>query len=113
MFNQKKTPVERFLCFLPNVEHKSEDLEKAVKETLDLEDIELRNCRGQSYDNASNMSEAYTGLQSGIKNLSPHAIYVPCSAHSLNWVGQCAAEYTPEACLFLVWYKIYIHFFAA
>ena len=57
--------------FLPTAGHKSDELEKAVKDTLDLEDIELSNCRGQSYDNASNMSGAYTGLQTRIKNLNP------------------------------------------
>ncbi|XP_025409880.1 uncharacterized protein LOC112683189 [Sipha flava] len=40
--------------------------------------------RGQSYDNAKNMSGLYSGLQARIKEISPLADFVPCSAHSLN-----------------------------
>ncbi|CAI6377678.1 unnamed protein product [Macrosiphum euphorbiae] len=38
------------------------------------------------------MSGKYTGLQARIKQVCPHAVYVPCSAHSLNLVGKCAAN---------------------
>ncbi|XP_050427362.1 uncharacterized protein LOC126837489 [Adelges cooleyi] len=57
-------PVERFMCFLPNVEHKSEALEMAVMSLLTINDIDINNCRGQSYENAANMSGIYSGLQS-------------------------------------------------
>ncbi|KAL1447997.1 hypothetical protein WDU94_012375 [Cyamophila willieti] len=38
------------------------------------------------------MSGVYSGVQARIKQLSPLAEYVPCSAHSLNLIGSCAAE---------------------
>lgn len=85
-------PVERFLHFLPNTGHKSEDLAKVVFKVLESNNLDIQNCRGQSYDNASNMSGKYTGLQARIKQVCPHAVYVPCSAHSLNLVGECAAN---------------------
>jgi len=56
--------------------------------------IDMKNCRGQSYDNAQNMSGIYNGLQSRIKKSSSTAEFVPCSAHSLNLVGTFAAEET-------------------
>ena len=55
-------------------------------------DLHIKNCRGQSYDNASNMSEVYSRLQARIKEINPLMEYVPCSAHSLNLVGTCTAE---------------------
>jgi hypothetical protein len=94
------SPVERFLHFIPNPGHKAESLTEAVLSTLDLYKLDIANCRGQSYDNASNMSEAYTGLQARIKHLNELAVYIPCSAHSLNLVGECAAECCSEASSF-------------
>ncbi|XP_015378254.1 PREDICTED: zinc finger MYM-type protein 1-like [Diuraphis noxia] len=41
---------------------------------------------GQSYDDAANMRGNYNGLQSLIKEINPHAIYVWCWAHRLNLV---------------------------
>jgi hypothetical protein len=55
--------------------------------------ISIELCRGQSYDNSSNMSGKYNGVV--IRTRSPYAKYVPCSAHSLNLVGKHATE----ACL--------------
>nr|XP_047141435.1 zinc finger MYM-type protein 1-like [Hydra vulgaris] len=79
-------PVERFLGFLPNSGHKSEELADAVFLVLESHGLDINNCRGQSYDNASNMSGRYTGLQARIKKVNPLATFVPCSAHSLNLV---------------------------
>ncbi|XP_029341219.1 uncharacterized protein LOC115033197 [Acyrthosiphon pisum] len=47
---------------------------------------------GQSYDNAANMSGAYSGVQTRIKLVAPLADFVPCSAHSLNLIGLYAAS---------------------
>lgn len=107
------TPVERFLRFLPKVGHKSENMEDAVLSFLENLGIDIKNCRGQSYDNASNMSGAYTGLQARIVKHNSLAIYVPCSAHSLNLVGSCAAECVPEASAFFNTIQTIFTFFAA
>ena len=56
-------PVERFLKFIPNCGHKAEDLAKVVLETLKSHELDIADCRGQSYDNASSMSGIYSGLQ--------------------------------------------------
>ncbi|KAG7157952.1 Zinc finger MYM-type protein 1-like 5 [Homarus americanus] len=69
--------------------------------------------RGQSYDNAANMSGIYTGLQARIKAMNPLAYYVPCAGHSLNLVGTSAAS----SCLGSVSYSRFLqalyNFFSA
>ncbi len=106
-------PVERFMGFLPNVGHKSEQLEEAIISFLKLHDLDIKNCVGQSYDNASNMSGCYSGLLARILKLNPLATYVPCSAHSLNLVGICAAECVPQAVNFFNALQCVFTFFAA
>jgi len=56
-------PVERFLQFFANSGHKSEDLADAVFMVIGENELDIKDCRGQSYDNASNMSGVYSGLQ--------------------------------------------------
>lgn len=85
-------PAERFLKFIPQPGHTANDLEIAVLGTLDEYKIDIMDCRGQSYDNASNMSGQYGGLQAKIKAHNPLAEHVPCAAHSLNLVGSLAAD---------------------
>lgn len=73
-------PVERFLKFLANSGHKSKDLADAVFMVLEENDIDINNCRGQSYDNASNMSGVYSGLQARIKEA---CLQSPCCLRSM------------------------------
>ena len=93
-------PVERLLKFIPIYSHKSEILEAIVVQTLEDLGIDILNCRGQSYDNASNMAGQYSGLQSRVKKINPLADFIPCSAHSLNLVGVNAVESCSGATLF-------------
>lgn len=90
-------PVERFLSFIENVGHKVEEMEKCVMKVFTNFEINLQDCRGQSYDNASNMSGIYNGLQARIKSTNNLAAYVPCAAHSLNLIGECSVENYSEA----------------
>ncbi|CAF4364576.1 unnamed protein product, partial [Didymodactylos carnosus] len=84
--------VERFLMFIENVGHKSSAMEDAILNVMDVLEINLNDCRGQSYDNAANMSGAYSELQSRIRARNDLAIYVSCAIHSLNLIDECAAE---------------------
>lgn len=92
--------VERFLKFIPNVGHKSKDLYDTIIVALTAYDLKLEDCRGQSYDNAANMSGSYAGLQALIIESNALAIYTPCAAHSLNLVGASAVESIREAAIF-------------
>lgn len=71
-------PSERFLKYIPSAGHKYMNLEMAVISTLEEHNLDITVCRGQSYDNASNMSGAYSGLQARIKSHNKLVEYVPC-----------------------------------
>ena len=56
-------PVERFLKYIPISGHDGKTLTTAVLDTLREHNLSIMDCRGQSYDNARNMSGKYQGLQ--------------------------------------------------
>src|SRR6185437_10292863 len=100
IFSVLGQPVERLLRFIEIHGHGSEYLASTVQETLKDMAISIQDCRGQTYDNASNMAGKYSGLQQRIRDINPLADFVPCSAHSLNLVGACAAECCVQAVSF-------------
>ena len=77
--------------------------------------INLADRRGQSCDNASNMSGKYNGVQALVKKkFCAVAEYAPCYAHSLNLVSVCA----PQSCTEIVQFfdfveNIYVFFTAS
>ena len=106
-------PVERFIKFLEMEGHTAEQMLNSVTQYLDENNISIENCRGQSYDNASNMSGKYNGLQAKIKNLCKYAQFIPCFGHSLNLVGTCCAESCQQAILFFAFLSGLYNFFSA
>lgn len=106
-------PVERFLGFLPIFSHTAESLSHALQNKLEDLMIDINYCRGQSYDNAVNMSGKYNGLQAKIKEKSKSAHFVPCSSHSLNSVGNSAAESYSEAAKYFENVQCLYNFFSA
>uniref|UniRef100_A0A0B7BVG9 DUF4371 domain-containing protein n=1 Tax=Arion vulgaris TaxID=1028688 RepID=A0A0B7BVG9_9EUPU len=89
--------------------HTAEQLAQSLLDFLKENGIDIKDCRGQSYDNASNMSGKYNGLQAHIKD----AEYIPCFAHSLNLVAKCAAECCIEASIFSNFVESLYTFFSA
>ncbi|XP_025195655.1 zinc finger MYM-type protein 1-like [Melanaphis sacchari] len=57
--NSVGEPVERFLGFIENIGHKAEPIAETIFSTLNKHNIDIKFLRGQSYDNAANMSGAY------------------------------------------------------
>ncbi|KAF0693319.1 zinc finger MYM-type protein 1-like, partial [Aphis craccivora] len=112
-FMEGSKPVERFLKFLPNQGHKAQDMFNSIMKVLENNGIEINNCRGQSYDNASAMSGKYNGLQSKINAVNKLATWVPCAAHSLNLVGKVAAECCSSAISFFNFLEAIYTFFTA
>ena len=56
-------PVERFIAFLNLESHTGEQMANQVLQYLSQDcKIDFSNCRGQSYDNAANMSGRYKGM---------------------------------------------------
>ena len=97
---QDGSVVERFVCFIVIENHGAQHLFDSVMKVLTDMDIDINNCKSQSYDNASNMAGVYSGVQARIKEINPFADFVPCSAHSLNLVGSVSAECSREAISF-------------
>lgn len=104
---------ERFLTFIPIVSHKGEELAATILIFLNQYNIDIKNARGQSYDNAANMSGCYNGLQAHIKKINRLAPYVPCAAHSLNLVGVRTAESCVGAISFFGFVQELYNFFSA
>lgn len=103
------TPVERFIGFVQLQDHTGAHMEEVVLKTLSELEIPLSDMRGQSYDNATNMSGKYIGLQARIKDHNSLAEYVPCTAHSLNLVGTHAADCCLNATkMFMFVQEIYV-----
>ena len=109
--NKTLVPVERFLKFIVIEGHDAEHLTNNVINILKNLETSINNCRGQSYDSASNMAGKYSGVQARIKNLNPIAHFIPCSAHSLNLVGSCAAECCVNAISFFGFVQNLYNFF--
>jgi hypothetical protein len=106
-------PVERFLTFLQMESHKAEALTDNLLQYLESESIEVMDCRGQSYDNASNMSGRYAGMQALLRKVNPLAFYVPCMSHSLNLVGVSAVDCCVDAVSFFGFVQTIYTFFSA
>lgn len=110
-YTKDSKPVERFLRFIPIEQHTAEYLKDIVIDYLREKGIDIMDCRGQSYDNASNMSGCYSGLQTRITEINPKAIFVPCGSHSLNLVGKNAVDDNPNATAFFHLIESLYHFF--
>ena len=71
-------PVEHFLAFIDIEKHEGKQLFKTLKSFLDECGIKLEDCRGQTYDNTSNMPGTYSRLQARFHQVNPLAEWVPC-----------------------------------
>lgn len=73
----------------------SESLLCLITDVLARFELDIKNCRGQCYDGAANVSGHLTGLKSKILSIEPRAIYIHCFAHTVNLVVQdsmCKAQ---------------------
>lgn len=104
---------ERFLKFLPIFSHTGESLFDSVLGVLQDLHIDIKNCRGQCFDNASNMAGAYKGLRARIQEINPLAEWIPCAAHSLNLVGVCSVDCCHDASSFFRLVQSIFTFFSA
>ena len=108
------SPVERFVRFLDMKGHSAEEMLKSISDLFKKEGIKFEDCRGQSYDNASNMSGKYGGIQVLIREKNELAEWVPCFPHSLNLVGHCAVDCVSGTTSFFSFVqKLYTYFIAS
>lgn len=110
-YMENDSPVERFVTFLANQGHKSQEMFDSLVKLLSELGIDLQNCRGQSYDNASAMSGKFNGLQAKVAAVNPLAYWIPCAGHSLNLVGKAAAECCTQAIAFFDFMEALFVFF--
>ena len=83
---------ERFIGFESSCGHSGKAMADAIKKTLDKLGLNIKDARGRSYNNASNMSGKYKSLQALLKNENPNIEFIPCAGHSLNLVGVNAVD---------------------
>lgn len=69
---------------------------RIVLAVLDNMGINIKDCRGQCYDNTANMSDTYKGLQACIKELNPLTEWIPYAVHTLNLVCVNSANHCFE-----------------
>ena len=65
---------------------------KVLKDVLQRFSLNIKHCRGQGYDGASNMAGKFGGVQALMLAEEQRALYVHCFAHSLNLVVQHALK---------------------
>ena len=71
--------------------HTGESMAKIVHGYLTNEcKRDFNKCRGQSYDNAADMTGKCKGMQEMILKINKYAMYIPCAGHSLNLVCRAA-----------------------
>ncbi|XP_004209645.3 zinc finger MYM-type protein 1-like [Hydra vulgaris] len=90
---------ERFLEFVDCNQKTEKAIAELICSVIKKHNIPMIDCRGQSYDNGSNMSGQYKGAQAEIIKENQLAIYSPCACHSLNLCGVHAAECCAEVIL--------------
>ncbi|GBM43625.1 hypothetical protein AVEN_225152-1 [Araneus ventricosus] len=78
---------ERFIDFFTVSDKTGVALSDEILKKIEQEGLDIKNCRGQSYDNGTNMAGKYQGVQACISESNPLAKFVPCAAHTLNLVG--------------------------
>lgn len=105
---------ESFIGFIEVTDMTGEGLANTLLKRIDDLDLDIMNCRGQAYDNGSNMKGKYKGVQSRIFSLNPHAIYVPRLSHSFNLII-CDAASSSIHCknLFGILQRLYCLFSAS
>lgn len=91
---------EHFISFLDVKSTTGKNLTDILLEELDGMDLNIKDCRGQGYDNGSSMKGIHCGVQARILQINPKAFYMPCASHSLNLIICDAAKCTPKAMTF-------------
>ncbi|CAH2282028.1 zinc finger MYM-type 1-like [Pelobates cultripes] len=92
---EENRPVERFVT--PSTGHKGEEMADALLAFLNSVGLTIQECRGQSYNNASNMSGHYKVVQLGVTrslktSLTRKASLCPCQKKLSDTRWSCRAD---------------------
>lgn len=88
----KKNIREEFLEFGRCTQVNGEAITNEILRILDKAGLEIKDCRGQGYDGASNMSSEAVGVQGRIKSMCEKAVYTHCCGHNLSLVVVSACK---------------------
>ncbi|XP_064423027.1 zinc finger MYM-type protein 1-like [Latimeria chalumnae] len=91
---------ESFIDFINTSEKMGSGLAAEIENKLCNDGLDIADCRGQGYDNGTNMAGKYRGVQARLAQVNELARFVPCAAHSLNLVGVHAASVSADMMLF-------------
>ncbi|XP_050065150.1 uncharacterized protein LOC126554084 [Aphis gossypii] len=111
IIDKEVTIEETFIDFIATQEKKGVGLAGEITKKLFDDGLDINDCRGQGFDNGSNMAGIYNGVQAHILQKNKLAVFVPCAAHSLNLVGVHAAETSSTITTFFgIVQKMYTYF---
>ena len=89
-------PVEHFIDIIHITEMKAAAITTVLTEFMSSHGIDVRQMRGMGFDGAATFSGKKSGVQTRLKNLSPHAIYLHCRNHILQLACVQAANTIPS-----------------
>lgn len=102
---------ENVLVFLPTTDTTGKGLTDLVLREINKLGLSIHNCRGQGYDNGSNMKGKFSGVQRRIREIEPRAFFVPCGSHSLNFVVNDSANCSKDSVAFFEHVQSLYNFF--
>ena len=91
---------EHFVDFFVTTDQTGKGLTASILAELESLGLDLKDCRGQGYDNGANMKGQHNGVQAHILRLNPLAYFMPCGCHSLNLMLGDMAKCCPKAMTF-------------
>ncbi|GJQ70636.1 hypothetical protein Trydic_g23026 [Trypoxylus dichotomus] len=108
------TVEEHFLEFLDVKSTTGTNLTDVLLEELDKICLVIKDCRGQGYDNGSNMKGWYSEVQARTLEINQRAFCMPYASRSLNLLICDAAKCSPKAITFFgIDQRIYVVFSAS
>ena len=105
---------EHFIQLMQVESSTGENLYKALLNTLEELRLDVKDIRGQGYDNSSNMKGYTSGIQARLLQDNPKAFFEPCTCHNYNLLLGNVAKCCPDAITFFqILRRIYIMFSAS
>jgi hypothetical protein len=104
---------EYFISIIHIISSTGVSLTEEMKAQFAVLEINLCDCCGKAYGKGANMVGRHQGVESRILSENPRALFVPCSAHSLNLLLGDMASSVPMAMSFFWHNSVFLHNFGA
>ena len=105
---------EHFIKFLQVQSCTGEDLYKTLLSILKELNLDVKDIRGQGYDNGSNMKGHTSEIHARLLKDNSRGFFVPCSCHSYNFLLGNVVKFCPYALKFFgILQRIYVLFSAS